>query len=116
MEHLEMFRSHEIISFLGPLMFGGSPSYSASSSSASGQIKARNQRVLLSGSPYHCAAASRIAAKQQGRQRPSHSSSTTPSPSGKFWNQILLYRIYKNKNSFSLNRCILPYFSRRLIY
>jgi len=66
----------------GPLMFGGSPSYSASSSSASGQMKARNQRVLLSGSPYHCAAASRIAAKQQGRQRPSHSSSTTPSPSG----------------------------------
>ena len=69
-------------------MFGGSPSYSASRSSASGQMKARNQRVLLSGSPYHCAAASRIAAKQQGRQRPSHSSSTTPSPSGKFWNQI----------------------------
>ena len=77
-------------------MFGGSPSYSASSSSASGQMKARNQRVLLSGSPYHCAAASRIAAKQQGRQRPSHSSSTTPSPSGKFWNQILLYAYLQN--------------------
>ena len=86
-------------------MFGGSPSYSASSSSASGQMKARNQRVLLSGSPYHCAAASRIAAKQQGRQRPSHSSSTTPSPSGKFWNEILLYaylQIIYNKNCFSL--------------
>ena len=70
--------------YLGPLMYGGSPSYNTLQGRVPGTTKTRNQRLLLSASPYHCAAASRIAARQeQGRQRPSNSSSTTPSPSGK---------------------------------
>jgi len=67
----------------GPLMFGGSRAYSTNRGGViQSSGKSRNQRLLLSASPYHCAAASRIAGKQFGRQRPSNSSSTTPSPSG----------------------------------
>jgi len=67
----------------GPLMFGGTRAYSSSRGAAiPSSGKNRNQRLLLSASPYHCAAASRIAGKQLGRPRPSNSSSTTPSPSG----------------------------------
>ena len=64
-------------------MFGGSRAYSTNRGGViQSSGKSRNQRLLLSASPYHCAAASRIAGKQFGRQRPSNSSSTTPSPSG----------------------------------
>ena len=65
-------------------MFGGTPpSYPSTAERFPGSMKTRNQRLLLSSSPYHSAAATRIAAKQHGRQRPTHSSSTTPSPSSK---------------------------------